>query len=120
MRKRPGVMMPVVGHPGDLAALTLDGCYEDYLALAGPTWRNEIDATVGFELGGHRPIKQASEVPCPVLVQIADFDRSAPPHASAKAAFKARAEVRHYPCDHFDVWPGKEWYDAPPPTRSPS
>ena len=44
---RPGVMMPVVGRPGELAALTLDGCYEDYLAIAGPTWRNEIDAERG-------------------------------------------------------------------------
>ncbi len=46
-----------------------------------------------------------------MLVQIADFDRSAPPQAAAKAAFKGRAEVRHYPCDHFDVWPGKEWFE---------
>jgi hypothetical protein len=47
-----------------------------------------------------------------VLVQIADFDRSAPPHAAAKAAFKARAEVHHYPCDHFDVHVGAEWHAA--------
>ena len=46
-----------------------------------------------------------------MLVQIADFDRSAPPYAAAKAAFKARAEVRHYPCDHFDVFPGKAWHE---------
>ena len=50
------------------------------------------------------------EVRCPVLVQIADLDRSAPPQSAAKAAFAARAEVRHYPCDHFDVWPGKDWH----------
>jgi hypothetical protein len=50
-------------------------------------------------------------VTAPLLVQIADFDRSAPPRAAAKAAFKGRAEVRHYPCDHFDVWPGKEWFE---------
>ena len=43
-------------------------------------------------------------------MQIADFDRSAPPQAAAKAAFAGRAQVRHYPCDHFDVWPGKEWH----------
>ena len=100
--------MPVVGRPGELAALTLDGCYDDYLAIAGPTWRNEIDASVGLELGNLRPgqARQARSR-CPLLVQIADFDRSAPPHAAAKAAFEARAEVRHYPCDHFDVWPGK-------------
>jgi pimeloyl-ACP methyl ester carboxylesterase len=106
------VMMPVVAGPGQLGALTLDGAMEDYLAIAGPTWRNEIDATVGMELGGHRPIKVAGDVTCPSLFQIADFDRSAPPYASAKAAFKARAQVRHYPCDHFDVYAGKPWHDA--------
>ena len=118
---RPAVTMPVVGRPGELAALTLDGCYEDYLAIAGPTWRNEIDAAVGLELGGHRPGEAAQAAACPVLVQIADFDRSAPPQAAAKAAVDARAEVRHYPCDHFDVWPGKPWFDSAvaPPGRLP-
>jgi hypothetical protein len=104
------VMMPVVARPGELGALTLDGCLEDYLALAGPTWRNEVDAAVGLELGNHRPGRLAADVTAPMLVQIADFDRSAPPYAAAKAAFAARAEVRHYPCDHFDVWPGKDWF----------
>lgn len=111
-RGKPAVMMPIVGRPGDLAALTLEGSYEAYLAMAGPTWVNEIDATVGLELGGHRPTKSAANLRCPVLVQIADLDRSAPPQAAAKAAFKARAEVRHYPCDHFDVWPGNDWFEA--------
>jgi pimeloyl-ACP methyl ester carboxylesterase len=106
------VMMPVVARPGDLGAMTIEGSMDDYLAIAGPTWRNELDATVGMELGGHRPIKSAAEISCPALFQIADFDRSAPPHSSAKAAFKARAEVRHYPCDHFDVYEGKRWHDA--------
>jgi uncharacterized protein len=103
-------MMPVVARPGELGALTLDGCLEDYLAIAGPTWRNEVDATVGLELGNHRPGKLAGHVRAPLLVQIADFDRSAPPQAAAKAAFAGRAQVRHYPCDHFDVWPGKDWH----------
>ena len=106
------VMMPVVAGPGQLGAMTIEGSMDDYLAIAGPTWRNEIDATVGMELGGHRPIKVADQVTCPALFQVADFDRSAPPHASMKAAFKARAEVRHYPCDHFDVYAGKPWHDA--------
>jgi len=108
---RGPVMMPVVGRPGEVAALSLPGHYESYLAIAGPTWRNEIDASVGMELGGHRPARAAKHLRCPLLVQIADFDRSAPPHASAKAAFNGRAEVRHYPCDHFDVWPGADWFE---------
>ncbi|MCD4525903.1 alpha/beta hydrolase [Nocardioides sp. cx-173] len=109
---RVPVTMPIVGRLGETAALTLPGLYEDYTALAGPTWVNEVDAAVGLKLGGHRPGRLAKHVRCPMLVQIADFDRSAPPHAAAKAAVKGRAEVRHYPCDHFDVWPGKEWFEA--------
>jgi pimeloyl-ACP methyl ester carboxylesterase len=105
-------MMPVVAQPGEVGALTVSGAYEDYLAIAGPTWRNEIAADVGLELGSRQPLKSAADVRCRVLVQIADFDRSAPPQASAKAAFRARAEVRHYPCDHFDLFPGKPWHDA--------
>jgi len=109
---RPPVMMPVVGEPGSTAALTLEGLKERYLSIAGPSWRNEIGAAVTTELGAHRPIKDAKDVQCPVLVQIADFDRSAPPHAAAKAAFLAHAEVRRYPCDHFDVYEGGDWHDA--------
>jgi pimeloyl-ACP methyl ester carboxylesterase len=105
------VLMPVVARPGEVGALTLPGHYESYLAMAGPTWRNEIDASVGFQLGSHRPAKHAKSLRCPLLVQIADFDRSAPPRASARAAEAGRAEVRHYPCDHFDVWPGRDWFE---------
>ena len=106
------VTMPVVARPGEVGALTLEGCYEDYLSIAGPTWVNEVDADVALELGSRDAAKAAKQLRVPMLVQIADFDRSAPPRAAAKAAFNARAEVRHYPCDHFDVWPGKQWFDA--------
>jgi len=108
---RAPVLMPVVARPGELGALTLPGAYEDYLAIAGPTWRNEIHADVGLELGSRKPATAAARITAPLLVQIADFDRSAPPQAAAKAAFKGRAEVRHYPCDHFDLFPGRPWHE---------
>jgi hypothetical protein len=103
--------MPIVARPGEVGALTLSGHYEAYHALAGPTWRNEIDASVGLELGSQRPARHAKSLRCPLLVQIADFDRSSPPHSAAKAAEAGRAEVRHYPCDHFDVLPGGGWFE---------
>jgi len=109
---RGQVMMPVVARPGQLGALTLPGAYEDYLAIAGPSWRNEIQADVGLELGSRAPLEAAARIGAPLLVQIADFDRSAPPHAAARAAFAARAEVRHYPGDHFDLFAGKPWHGA--------
>lgn len=104
--------MPIVAPPGQIGAFTIDGAYEDYLAIAGPSWRNEIAAELTLELGSRVPTKAAKSLDCPVLVQITDFDRSAPPNAAAKAAFKARAEVRHYPGDHFDVFPGKPFHEA--------
>ena len=107
----PPATIALVGRPGELATLTPDGYYEAYTAMAGPTWRNEIDAQVGVQLGGYRPGRHAAAIACPMLVQIADFDRCAPPHSAAKAAFAARAEVRHYPCDHFDVFAGGAWFD---------
>lgn len=111
-RGKTPVMMPLVGQPGTVAALSLDGLYERYTGLAGPTWRNEIGATITLELGSHRPARFAKQLTCPLLVQIADFDRSAPPNAAARCAFKGRAEVHHYPCDHFDVHAGGEWHAA--------
>lgn len=107
---RRAMLMPVVGPPGSGAALTADGFAESYAAMAGPSWRNEVDAAVGLELGSYRADKYAAAITAPVLMQIADFDRAAPPHAAAKTAFAARAEVRHYACDHFDVFDGNDWF----------
>ncbi|MEZ5154231.1 alpha/beta hydrolase [Rhodococcus zopfii] len=109
---RSGATIAVVGRPGESAALSLDGYFEDYSGIAGPTWRNEIDADITVQLGSYRPGKNARNVRCPVLMQIADFDRSAPPHSAATVGFAARAEVRHYPCDHFGLYAGHRGFDA--------
>ncbi|WP_067657704.1 alpha/beta hydrolase [Nocardia harenae] len=111
LRGEPG-LIPLVGAPGSGAALSLDGYERSYRALSGPTWQNGIDPAVLLTLPGYRPARRAADITVPVLMQIADFDRAAPPHAAAKAAFAARAEVRHYPCDHFDVWPGGDFHPA--------
>ncbi|MGN0063964.1 MAG: alpha/beta hydrolase [Nocardioides sp.] len=108
---RPPRMIPVVARPGEVGALTTPGAYEDYLAVAGPTWRNEVAADVVMELGTRAPAKAAASLTVPWLVQVADFDSSAPPHAAMKAAFAGRAEVRHYPGDHFDLFPGKPFHE---------
>lgn len=109
---RSALMMPIVAEPGETGALTLPGYRADYLGIAGATWENTIDAAIGQEIGGYRADRHADDIRCPVLMQIADFDRSAPPHSAGKAAVKARAEVRHYPCDHFGIYHGQSWFDA--------
>ncbi|MDT5335086.1 MAG: uncharacterized protein QOD90_591 [Mycobacterium sp.] len=104
-------LMPLVSRPGEPGALALDGAYESYTAMAGPTWRNEVDAAVGFELGSIRTTSSAKRLRSRLLVQIADFDRYVPADSVVKTAVHGRAEVHHYPCDHFDVWPGHDWFE---------
>ncbi len=111
VRGRRPTMMPLVARPGQPGALALDGAYESYTALAGPTWRNEVDSAVGLQIAGIRTAQSAKKLRCPVLFQIADFDRFVPADSAARTAVLARAQVHHYPCDHFDVWPGHDWFD---------
>lgn len=103
--------MPIVGRPGEAGAMTLPGAYDGYLRIAGPSWRNEIDSSVGLELSRMSTKAAARAVRCPVLVQVGDFDRFVPAAAVVKTAEQARARVHHYPCDHFDVWPGNDWFE---------
>lgn len=90
----------------------LTGSIEEYPAIAGPTWEDRYAMRNALAFGRYRPGRDAPGISCPVLVQIADLDRNAPPLVAAEAAKSLRsAEVRHYPCDHFDVYPGREWHE---------
>ena len=110
-RRRERIMLPAVGRPHELALLNLPGAYDDYLAIAGPTWRNEVGAAIALDAVAHRPDRFATQLRCPALFQIADFDRCGPVHAATRAAVRARGRIRHYPCDHFDVYPGMRWHE---------
>ncbi|WP_082696577.1 alpha/beta fold hydrolase [Mycobacterium sp. IS-1590] len=111
LRGRPPVLIPVVGAPGQVAGLSAEGAVEGMRRIAGPTWRNEFAARLVLVMGGHRPIASAERVTCPALVQIGDLDRTAPPAPATAAATRMRATVHHYPCDHFDVYPGEPWHE---------
>lgn len=34
-----------------------------------------------------------------------------PADSVVKTAVLGRGEVHHYPCDHFDVWAGHDWFE---------
>lgn len=109
---RGPVVVPLAGAPGTGAAVSAPGALQQYCAIAGPSWRNEVAARVLLQIPRYRPGRLAAEVGCPLLVQIADYDQTAPPEAAMTAARRVqRAEVRHYPADHFDIYPGAEWHD---------
>jgi pimeloyl-ACP methyl ester carboxylesterase len=108
LRGRPPAMLPAVGPPGTLAAMSTPDAEPGYSAIVGPTWRNEVAARFALTAALYRPGLKADRLPCPILVQIADHDAVAPPAAAQEAAWLAtgRAEVRTYPVGHFDVYRG--------------
>ena len=111
MRGRPALMLPVVGPPGTVAAMSTPDAEPGYRAITGPSWRNEFAARFGLTAALYRPGLKADRLPCPILIQIADRDAVAPPAAAQDAAWLAtgRAEVRTYPVGHFDVYLGESF-----------
>jgi uncharacterized protein len=109
-RNQEPLMIGAVGPPGSLAGLSTADSEPGMLAIAGPTWRNEVTGRAVFAEWTNRAITRMDKLRCPILVQIADRDMIAPPAAARAAAWRAkgRVEVREYPCEHFDVYVG-DW-----------
>ena len=114
LRGEEPVTIGVVGPPGSVAAMTSADAEPGYLALTGPSWRNEVAARIALRLGSYRPGRQAAELPCPILIQIADRDSVVSPKGAQDAAWLAtgRAEVRTYPLGHFDIYRGAPFEKA--------
>ncbi len=114
LRGRPPVMIPLVGPPGSVGAMTSPDADPGYHAIAGSSWRNEATARLALGTGLYRPGLQADRLPCPILIQIADHDAIAPPKAAQDAAWRAtgRAEVRTYPIGHFEIYRGAPFEQA--------
>jgi len=108
LRGRPPLMIPLVGAPGSVGAMTTADAEPGYRAIAGPSWRNEVAARMVLGTGAYRPGLQADRLPCPMLVQIGDRDKIVPAKAAQDAAWRAtgRAEVRTYPIGHFEIYTG--------------
>lgn len=107
VRRREPHRIPIAAEPGELGVLTAPGALAGYTEIAGPTWRNEVCARACLEVGLNRPTIYARRVGFPLLVQVGEQDRTAPPAAARRAAEKAGAELRSYPVDHFDVYTGE-------------
>ncbi len=106
-RRRPPVMIPIVGEPGSGAVITAPGAMAGYQNIMGPTFRNEMCARGVLRLARNRPVRLAAQVSCPVLVVIAEDDNIAPVKSVRQVAERApRAEVLSFPCGHFDIYVG--------------
>jgi alpha-beta hydrolase superfamily lysophospholipase len=103
------VYVPIVGPPGSLALMTAPGDEEAYRAIAGADWTNEACAQILVLGGSFRPVTYAARLPCPILIQIAERDRTVPNDAAERVAALAgaKATVIRYPNSHFEPFAGE-------------
>lgn len=100
------VLVPLVGPSGTVALLsTPDAVAGSDRALPGaryPDWVQAVAARSVLPLVAYRPGRLAARVPCPLLVVVADDDRSAPVGPALRAAGAApRGEVVHVDGGHY-------------------
>jgi pimeloyl-ACP methyl ester carboxylesterase len=100
------VTLPVVGHPGETAALTTPDSKPGYLKLTPPDWRNEITSSWALTLATYRPNTMTPKLPCPALFCIATDDVVVPPSAMEDGARRApdKVTVKRYAAGHFDIY----------------
>lgn len=102
---RPPLLVPLSGPRGAVAVLTTPDAQDGDRALDAdrhPHWRQVVAARSALRLGAYRPGRAAERARCPVLVLVADQDRSAPPGPAVEAARRLpRGELVHVPGGHY-------------------
>ena len=107
--RRPPHLVPLVGPPGTVAAMTAPGAESGFLAIAGPTFRNELQARGILPILVNRPVARASRLRMPLFLAVALQDNVAPTSAVDKVARRTEGPVRmeRYNVGHFDLYRGE-------------
>ena len=115
IRRRPPVLVPLVGPPGSTALMTSPDSEAGYHALIPPGVKFEGGVSARFinRVGLYRPGRSASKVTSPILFCVCDKDAVAPAETALRyAATAPRGEVRRYPVGHFDIYLGEPFEHA--------
>jgi pimeloyl-ACP methyl ester carboxylesterase len=107
--RRPPHLIPLIGPPGSVAAMTAPDVLSGYGAITGPTFRNEMQARGILLVSRNRPVTRAERLTMPLLLVIAERDTIAPVSAVERVAREARGPVTVERLDvgHFDIYVGE-------------
>ena len=106
--------IPIVGKPGSIACLTTPDAYDHFRKFAPANYINEVCARIFIRGDKYRPVKQAQNVRCPVLLQICENDSIIPKSAAEETERQLGkyAEAIYYPIGHFDIYIGANFEKA--------
>ena len=111
-RGREPEMLPIVGMPGEAAAMSQPGSYDGYYALfeRRSEFRNDVCGRVALTIGAYRPGRRATSVSCPLLVLTCAADAVTPPGPARRMAARAPlGRSIEYPAEvggHFSIYVG--------------
>ncbi len=115
IRRKPPVLVPLVGPHGSAAIMTSPDSESGYRALIPPgvPFENGVAARLINRAGLYRPGRSARKVTAPILFCICDTDAVAPAQTALRyAATAPRGEVKRYPVGHFDIYLGEPFEHA--------
>lgn len=103
----PPRMIPIAGHPGELAVMTSDGAWEWAQAMSrdAPNYRNEIALRSLLSLPEYRPADVADQIRIPLRAILATAD-SITPAAMARAALAGvdDLDIVEFSDTHFELF----------------
>lgn len=107
--RRPPHLIPIVGPPGSLAAISSHDGESGYRKIMGPTFRNEMCARGILPILINRPVARARSLRMPVFLVVAAKDTIAPVGAVEKVARRVagRVQVERFDVGHFDIYDGE-------------
>ena len=96
----------IVGHPGDVAALSSEECWDGYAKLIPPgeIWENKVLSRIFFELPFYSPLRLARKISVPTLIIAGKRDSVTPATAAFQAAMKIpNCEFHLLDGNHFEL-----------------
>jgi uncharacterized protein len=95
--------MPVAGPPGSCAVIRAPEALPGFERLISDRdWRNEVNTSWLLTGRRWRPVREATNISAPVLLQLGDRDGAVPLAPIEQTATRApRAELKRYDLDHF-------------------
>ena len=99
--------VPIVGPPGSMAAVTIDGAQEGWNGVVSPggSFDNRVGASDVLGVAVTSAVRSARDIAAPLLVCVSQRETLMHPrHAVTVAQRAPLGDARYYDSDHFDVY----------------
>ena len=113
LSKKPPVLVPLAGKPGEAALMTAPDCQRGYEAIqpGSDPEIGEVSARIGAEILTYFPGRATLRMKKPAFVLVCKQDTVAPARATHRHAAKLlQGTVKELDCGHFDIYVG-EWFE---------